>query len=920
MTTIYLNKEKAPDLLAALQDVLKPSDFTLVELPVKNGTELGANTVGLIPWFSLRPGAFIRELSIVWMAGLRRLVVVSPAEGKKPWDEPELKLPPHLRAAFDAAIGLWDKPELDALGAAIKTAQEASRWARIRILQYAEARILYDELLYKFSHGSRMDLSNQFLAPARLLLQGGVRIENSILDKWKKAWEGTGSPFVNGKTDELKKFGGETGEELAATAVRVTEALNDSKAPALADIESVMQQFTRIRETAALKTRSEVTESSGTTLQAEPVGDSIDANGCRILVVDDHAEAWRPVFDKLAKNLASEPVALQVRIDFSTDGSKVHLAAGKNGAMSFGDYDLIVLDVFLGSKRGTTILERLRRDFSQLPVLLWTTSRDEEITAEATLANGILLKKTVTWKQLENAIRTWAPYGKAMRTTTLPNPFFNHAIKSLEYRKLAVDFHEWCLKQLDSFHALDNEFFRYFTDHGGRHIVKLWELMEHALRCFLGDEQNNSLLAGNRAEREVEILGLYLAVICHELGMFPMRAGGKSGQVEDFSTLGKGYLNDVRTLHAARGMVLLEDGRKVGDSLGVYWNDKRGQELAKNLRDLNASLAMRVAVLVGYHARLFKSLKSGDFLVWKAAGADLREKLGKLNSAVVVLRRSDDAFRYAFRNLARAFNNADAKERLRRQCALFRFVDALDVTASRNPADFLVGQNKLPPKQYGENLKRELCAQAGIRNGDVYAMMRVRFPDLQTLRSIFAYVKHRELMKEKDQPLSARANALVESRDAARLTETPWKPEADLPWSEESIENRSAASLQKPLDTWLEEVWKVLVLGAGSSDFVEHLKDLGILDKNSQKPRLLFGGAEIIAASTALSVAGELLDEYRGILETELHDKIRLPKDPDSRVGNQTGFVWEGKPWNSLPSGLVTLEKVLPSDQKRKKQ
>ena len=602
-------------------------------------------------------------------------------------------------------------------------------------------------------------------------------------------------------------------------------------------------------------------------------------------------------FEHLQTTLKNGSPALDVRFEFSLDGEAICCAGEPaNALLDFSQFDLVVLDVFLGGSRGTDTLRRLRRDFSQLPVLLWTTSRDEEITAEATLANGILLKKTVTWEQLQNAVRTWAPHGKAMRTHTLPNPFFNHAIKNLKYRNLAVQFHEWCLKQLDSFHALDGEYFRFFTDHGGRHIVKLWELMERTLRPFLQDDKQ-TVLPTDPNPRELEILGLYLAVICHELGMFPMRIGDN---VEDFSKLGAGYLDDVRSLHAVRGMVLLHDSKSSPDGkhIGQYWNDNRGRELGAMLRaeDLH-ELADRLAVLVGYHARVFKSLGEDEFLNWKKSQRGLDAKIKKLASPVPSLSRTDDAFRSTYLALESVFKDSPIRERLRRQCALFRFVDALDITASRNPAEFLVGSGTLPTKQYAENLKRELCRCATIENGDVRVEMAVQAPSFKMVKAIIFYVHDKKLMEKEDHKNAVKAFCFVQDELAARPhVKMPWIVPTKPSGRSQIFKASSALLLQKPLDCWLKEVWKLLIEEKGNTELIKHLKKLNILDAKAQAPKLRFEGAKAIASVTALSVAGELLDEYQAIVEAELSDKIRLP---DSK--SNSGFRWGGA-WAKLGS------------------
>lgn len=116
-----------------------------------------------------------------------------------------------------------------------------------------------------------------------------------------------------------------------------------------------------------------------------------------------------------------------------------------------------------------------------------------------------------------------------------------------------------------------------------------------------------------------------------------------------------------------------------------------------------------------------------------------------------------------------------------------------------------------------------------------------------------------------------------------------------------SLLQKSALILQKPLDCWLTNVWEVLKGNGGKEAFVIELQDLGVLDPTIQEPTLIPAGAKIIAQITALSVAGELLDEYQAIIEGGLADKIRL-----------TSFTWGSAPdWSKLPKGLPTLENAL---------
>ena len=259
MTTLYLNQKKAPDLLRALQNAFScGNDFLIKEAPA-NRIEVGA--IGLIPWFSLRPGAFIEELCNLWKAGCRRFVLVSPSKGRKPWGEQDWVVPAHISIAFEEGIPVWDEPQLDLLTVAIaKTPKfdDPKAWTNFRIQHFVESGIIYNEFLSKFSHNSRKDLSNQFLAPARLLKLGKVDITKKCVRYWRmKLWGSKGSPFRHDTTHKVEDYGGNTGRELVAAAAKVTAKLKDLTAPEVADLENVMSQITRIRETAGLRTRVE---------------------------------------------------------------------------------------------------------------------------------------------------------------------------------------------------------------------------------------------------------------------------------------------------------------------------------------------------------------------------------------------------------------------------------------------------------------------------------------------------------------------------------------------------------------------------------------------------------------------------------------------------------------------------------------
>lgn len=836
-------------------------------------------------WGILPPTSLTEDRCRHWIEliekGCRGFIVVDERDEGQVWSEPfrgHRFLNPYLGRISRAK-------NLQELCAKLANDPEDLPLGSVR--RYVEA-ILLQESLRRFSHGSDGDVVNGFLAPARLIEDNDIRANQR--ETWATFW----TPF---KDRVLNKIEGKSqiGDELTEACSPINSWMEDGNESfsKISDLERVMMLLTQIRTLADHRSRDE-----SNSPKSAPVKSLGSKCGFKLLVVDDHSPTWHPVFESLMGELETKLSNQKLLIEFSLDGK--HLA-GTDDPVLFGSYDLVLLDIFLGNLSGTEILKRLRRDFSQLPVLLWTTSRDEEITGAARLANGILLKKTVTRQQLVQSLAEWLVRGQAIRSKTLPNPFFHHTIQSADLRALAVDFHEWCLKQLDSFHALDGSFFRYFTDHGGRHMVKLWELLEKAIEPFLHDDDTllpkvDDTKPETVRQREIEITALYLAVICHELGMFPMRVGK---QVENFSDLPKAYLEDVRSLHAVRSMAL------IADKAGSRWNDTQGKKLGARLHEVGfGDLPWRLAALTGYHARVFKSLAYDQFLGLDTTDkegkakqpehlSDLENRIGKLKAPTASLSQTGRVFSTALRKIADHLTAGALRERLRKQCALFRFVDALDVSFTRNPPEFLSLHAKLPAAQYRENLKREVCAEAAILDGEVKVVMHVKPPELDLVSRIANHLGCKRIGD------AAANRTAVEALQRAEVVSNPWQPpNVGSSWSTDALDENSAICLQKPLDEWLERVWKLIVEGEGASEFIQHLRDLDILDKNALDPTLTPEGAGKIASITALSVAGELLDEYRAIVEAGLEEKIQL---------TGKGWNWAKDPWkvemlNNFPS------------------
>jgi hypothetical protein len=273
-----------------------------------------------------------------------------------------------------------------------------------------------------------------------------------------------------------------------------------------------------------------------------------------------------------------------------------------------------------------------------------------------------------------------------------------------------------------------------------------------------------------------------------------------------------------------------------------------------------------------------KSMVADAFLHWKAD-----ERFRKLRCSAPPL--GDQVFKNALQGLHDTFSKreelAEVRERLRRQCALFRFVDAVDIGASRNPAQFLIlhsSRNALNNREY---LKRQLCADARFSNGRFEVRMHGGPPASQAIEDIVASVETLSLLGPNKAGSIAAARQFLASTPAGWWDQpTPWKlefqPGADSVGANREQLARSILSLQRPLDAWLKKTWTVL-MGSGEPDphFIGHLQQLNVLDK-AMSPRITRAGRELIASVTALSVAGEVLDEYEAIVDAELTEHIKL--------------------------------------------
>jgi len=101
--------------------------------------------------------------------------------------------------------------------------------------------------------------------------------------------------------------------------------------------------------------------------------------------------------------------------------------------------------------------------------------------------------------------------GQIATTLVLPNPFFDYALRDPVLREVALAFTKWTLRYMDCFHAVDHFYFKYFNDHGGRHILGVMDATAKLLRPYLFQD---SLLS---TQDEVRTKQLFLPIYSHSL-------------------------------------------------------------------------------------------------------------------------------------------------------------------------------------------------------------------------------------------------------------------------------------------------------------------------------------------------------------------------------------------------------------------
>ncbi len=613
-------------------------------------------------------------------------------------------------------------------------------WRCSRLLQKLQADKLYERLKV-FGHNSSKDITNHFLAPMRMLLKAN---ENELAaEMWAEEGNQIIEDFRKDVCEHVQRdptIYGHLGAMIDYyTSELETQLRSDSDKYKTEDIIGFLEQVMTLLTECRMLTNKKVADNSSSkssTVKTAPIASQMtplqeEENPRRILIVDDDVKSWFPILDLLQYELGS-----QVTIYISSNAVEYGLLTNKleedcslaSVTAGWPDFDLVLLDIYLGGKEnGLDILEKIRKRIMHLPVVLWTTSNDRELPARAALANGFLFKKTTTIKEMKDLISQWLSIGKSQRLWSLPNPFFDYALRDPKLREVALAFTKWTLRYMDCFHAIDHFYFKFFNDHGGRHILGVLDVTAKLLRPLLFEEGENALFSEEEELRRKQIFCLYIAILCHEFGMFPIYKDEQITTDPKDAEMNWKKVDCFRKLHAVRGMMmLLENPSHVPGQFDVNGCDAHLKNLDTNIGQDGRSV---IALLVGYHQRCL-DLTSEDIAHYvnidkfKEANNDVESKF---KGAQTIF--TDASLKWTnWVNVSDAASSAWKEaldvplwntNRIRKLCAILRFADALDVDHTRVPADFILNSNNRRALQDMEDCKRQVLASVSIDQGIV---------------------------------------------------------------------------------------------------------------------------------------------------------------------------------------------------------
>jgi CheY-like chemotaxis protein len=832
---------------------------------------------------------------------------------------------------------------------ALSSQLNSSDWQPARLLKRLQAKAVYQDLLYIFGHSSRTDITNRLFAPIRMLLKHEDAASakkiwlNSISEKKNEGvivlfQRDVITPINNNPKSSL--LYGDFGSMLRDHTNDLVklfgrkEDLNPNEIPIAIDrLENLMSLLTECRMQAGITINPKTKRENQKNQEYELVSFASDETRRRILIIDDDAESWRPVLE-IVKNV------LDIDIYVSTDTKhywRLNGAATNTKHVSYvdrglPDFDLLLLDIYLGEEYGLDILNHIRSRIMHLPVILWTTSTDKELPSQAALANGFIFKKTATIDGIASIINTWLSVGNSQRLWCLPNPFFDYALRDPALREVALAFTKWTLRYMDCFHAVDHFYFKYFNDHGGRHILGVLDAAAKLLRPFLYKDfllnkevYNQDGTHDLKKENEIRnkrIFCLYISILCHEFGMFPIYEGEKPPKLSNKQP-SKAYwqqMESMRKLHSIRGMLMFRSSVDKSSSefnvegLGYYLSYLN--EIHEEKVVDNDSFAV-IALLIGYHQRCLdlseteiESYTTAACFEAKNGGSDDKCAKSKINAASTpgtagknwtnweAVKKSTTSTWKAVLNSSNSIWDINS---VRGLCAILRFADALDVDHTRVPADFILNDKNRRAVQDVEDCKRQVLASVQIDQGIVSLAFYASEPDSlhKWFKTCFNFAK--KGFNCINQKMSILDDDEKEKKDFATLLNDDNKKDEDRPVFEELLADSDKYTLQQCLANLLINPWQPDIdlgyiekcLKGILQVYFTCLKYKGLCAMNKDVQSGM-------ATAAALLVILEIRDEYKAIKAVNLQDVIKLDNDLD----------WRGEPLPSILRGRKDKKKL----------
>lgn len=839
---------KVPIIISYEGGVSKEASDILTEcinfFPKALQSSLGS--VGILYWSGSVEG-FYRSFIDLWGKDIRRYVVFSPL---LPVDNFWKSIPSAHGKIFK---DVFSKPleSIPKLASAIPKAHSPAEWQRQCLAQILESWLIYERLKV-FGHGSGKDVTNEYLAPARMFALAGVSPGFAERARWRDSW-------VAFRKEVIGKLPAKRSDYWSAQLRSLSAPIdswvsNGKRTPTAAEYEALMSLFTQIRLTAGGEVVS--TSSQHTKSKAKIRPSRGTPSALCVLVVDDHADSWQPVFEVVAKRFASE-FKRGINFEYSKDCQSVTVPGNQkllNLRQRILEYDLVLLDIYLGQggdPKGLTLLEEIRKQSLSLPVIMWTSSLARDLPAQANMANGFLFKKTVTIEKIVPVLYNACVEGEAKQKYSLMHPFFNDAIHSIAERQVARDAQSWVMRLYATFHAQSFDVYRSFNDHSAHHISNVLDNVQKIFRS-----------AGLPNEY---IFSLYIGTLLHEIGMFPFDK--RESKIFGMPERGRKFVMRVRKLHAIRGMAMLlnpqlwhDDFRDIKSILSPL---TKVAERKKEMR--------RIAVFVGYHARnIDKILELNGQSALVPTHFDKVRDILKSNDLKSEFRMQPPALqrpiiRHALKEITYIPNGEQIAVR---QCAaILRFADAMDVDHHRNPVRRFTYARERTFRDDVENFKRVVVVNIEIKDAKVHIVFDAPKPSQDFLECLKLFAKR--LKEGFESKLTTKLCDLLQTCHPLQL-EKAW----------ESDENRSLVkNLAKPLNELvLDPFWAAChqedKMGFNKEQqYAIKEMEIKIRRASGSSTRQMQAYSEI-STVTSLFVLGDLISEYEAIQDCDLTHAI----------------------------------------------